>query len=59
MEEPKLTLLDLAIELLISVNKGSGGHLSGEQIVRIVEKELTWLHDQNMIVLPPEEVDEI
>ena len=57
---PGLTLLDLAIELLISVNRGSAGRLDGFQITDIVEQELDWLNEQDIIELPRmEDNDEV
>lgn len=53
-----VTLLDLAIELLLSVNRGSGGRLSGAEITKIVEDEINWLNDNNLITLPEDIVEE-
>lgn len=55
LKVPGLTLLDLTIELLLSVNKGSGGKLDGDDIIAIVERELQWMDEQNIITLPPME----
>ena len=55
LQVPGLTLLDLTIELLLSVNKGSGGKLDGDDIIAIVERELQWMDEQNIITLPPME----
>jgi hypothetical protein len=51
-DESAVTLFDLAVELLLSINRGSAAQHGPKAVIDLLNAELNWLADNDIINLP-------